>query len=162
MILKFDGRVVMNSSDLPRIVAAVKPGSKAVVELWRKGAAKQLTVVVAKMPEDGMLAEAAGSQENEAGTMIARLGIALSEPSREQLSDLQINGGLLVEAVKGQAARTAGLQHGDVLLVIGNMPLRSLNQLIEIIKQVPKGRNVALLVRRGDNAFYVAIKLDEK
>ena len=162
VILKFDGSVVMNSSDLPRIVAAVKPGSKAVVELWRKGAAKQLTVVVAKMPEDGMLAEAASSQENEAGKMIARLGIALSEPSREQLSDLQINGGLLVGTVKGQTARTAGLQHGDVLLAIGNMPLRSLNQLIEIIKQVPKGRNVALLVRRGDNAFYVAIKLDEK
>jgi serine protease Do len=162
VILKFDGHVVMNSSDLPRIVAAVKPGSKAVVELWRKGAATQLTVIVAKMPEDGMLAEAASGPENEAGKMIARLGLALSEPSREQLSDLQINGGLLVETVKGRAARTVGLQHGDVLLAIGNMPLRTLSQLIEIIKQVPNGRNVALLVHRGDNTFYVAIKLDEK
>ncbi len=161
VILKFDGHAVTNSSDLPRIVAATKPGSKAVVDLWRKGAAKQVTVLVAKMPEDGKLAEAGKSLPSESGKTFSRLGIALSELSAEQLSELEIKGGLLVENVAGQAARAAGLQRGDVLLAMGNIPLRSLNQLEGIIKQLPKGRNVALLVRRGDAAFYVAIKLDE-
>jgi serine protease Do len=94
--------------------------------------------------------------------MIARLGIALSELSADQRQELQINGGLLVEDVKGSAARAAGLRPGDVLLSIGNVPIRSLAQLNEMLKQVPNGRNVALLVRRGDNATYIAIKLDEK
>jgi serine protease Do len=49
-----------------------------------------------------------------------------------------------------------------VLLSIGNVQIRSLAQLNELLKQVPNGRNVALLVRRGDNASYIAIKLDEK
>lgn len=163
VILKFDGRVVKSSADLPRIVAAARPGSKVTVELWRKGATKQVTVEVAKMPGDGgKLAQAVKGLAGEAGKLIERLGIALSELSREQLLELQSNSGLLVEEVRGQAARAAGLQHGDVLLAIGNMPLRSLNQLDEIIRQVPKGRNVALLVRRGETASYVAIKLDEK
>ncbi len=161
VILKFDGHVVTNSSDLPRIVAATTPGSKAVVDLWRKGAAKQVTVLVAKMPEDGKLAEADNRSSSESGKMFARLGIALSELTPEQLSELDIKGGLLVENIKGQAARAAGLQRGDVLLAMGNVPLHSLNQLDEIVKQVPKGRNVALLVRRGDTVFYVAIKLDD-
>jgi serine protease Do len=78
------------------------------------------------------------------------------------LQELEVNGGLLIEDVKGTTARAAGLQPGDVLLAIGNMPIRSLNQFNELLKQVPKGRNVALLVRRGDAATYVAIKLDEK
>jgi len=82
--------------------------------------------------------------------------------TREQLQELQIQGGLLVEEVKGSAARAAGLQQGDVLLAIGNMPIHSLKQLNEILKQVPRGRNVALLVRRGNAATYVAIRLDEK
>ncbi len=162
VILKFDGKVVNNSSDLPRLVSASKPGSKALVEFWRKGALKQLTVVVARMPEEGKLAQAARSMVDEAGKLIARLGIAVSELSREQLAELQSNGGLLVEEVKGQAAHAVGLQRGDVLLAIGNMPIRSLNQLEGILRQVPDGRNVALLVRRGDSASYVAIKLDEK
>ena len=162
VIIKFDGRLVTDSIDLPRIVAATKPGNKVSVELWRKGAAKEVTIVVAAMSEDGKLAQTVKSTTDETVKLIARLGIAVSELSREQLSELQSNGGLLVQDVKSQVARAAGLQHGDVLLAIGNMPIRSLRQFEEMIAHVPKGRNVALLVRRGDNASYVAIKLDEK
>jgi len=162
VILKFDGKTVNSSSDLPRMVAAIKPGSKVTVELWRKGASKQVTVEVAEMPEDGKMARAAKKQDDDAGETISRLGISVSELSKEQQQELQINGGLLVEDVKGSAARAAGLHQGDVLLAIGNTQIRSLAQLNEFIKQVPKGKNVALLVRRDDSASYVAIKLDEK
>ena len=162
VILKFDGKPVNNSSDLPRMVAAVKPGAKVVVELWRKGKSKQVTVEVAEMPEDGLLARSAKQPSENTGEMIARLGIAVSELNADQLEELQVSGGLLVEEVKGSAARAAGLHPGDVLLSIGNVPIRSLAQLNEMLKQVPNGRNVALLVRRGDNATYIAIKLDEK
>ena len=55
VILKFDGKAVNSASDLPRIVAATKPGSSASVELWRKGAAQSLNVLVAKMPEEEKL-----------------------------------------------------------------------------------------------------------
>ncbi len=163
VILKFDGKAVNSSSDLPRMVAAIKPGSKVVVELWRKGEAKKVTVEVAELPEDGMLARASKKkQDDDVGETVSRLGIAVSELTKEQQQELQINGGLLVEDAKGSAARAAGLHQGDVLLAIGNAPIRSLAQFNEFIKRVPKGRNVALLVRRDDNASYVAIKLDEK
>jgi len=162
VILKFDGKPVNSSSDLPRMVAATKPGSKVAVDLWRKGGSRQVTVEIAEMPEDGKLARAAKKLADDVAEMISRLGIAVSELSKEQLHELQISGGLLVEEAKGSAARAAGLQHGDVLLAIGNIPIRSLNQFNEILKQVPKGKNVALLVRRDDAASYVAIRLDEK
>src|SRR5665647_446982 len=64
VILKFDGKAVNSSSDLPRMVAAIKPGSKVVVELWRKGEAKKVTVEVAELPEDGMLARASKKQDD--------------------------------------------------------------------------------------------------
>lgn len=162
VILKFDGKPVNSSGDLPRLVAATKPGSKAVIELWRKGESKQITVVVGEMPEDGKIAQAGKKQTDDGAATIARLGIAVSELSKEQLEELGVGGGMLVEEVKGAAARAAGLQHGDVLLAIGNTPIRSLKQFNELIRQIPKGKNVALLVRRGDDASYVAIRLDEK
>ena len=142
--------------------AAVKPGTKVVVELWRKGKSKLVTVEVAEMPEDGMISRSPKQPSESGGEMIARLGIAVSELTRDQLEELQVSGGLLVEEVKGSAARSAGLHPGDVLLSIGNVPIRSLAQLNDMLKQVPNGRNVALLVRRGDTATYIAIKLDEK
>jgi len=162
VILKFDGKPVNSANDLPRIVAATKPGSKAVIELWRKGEPRQITVEVALMPEDGKLAQSSKKPADDAVETISRLGIAVSELNKEQLQELEIGGGLLVEEVKGPSARAAGLQRGDVLLAIGNTPIRSLKQFNDILKQVAKGRNVALLVRRGDSASYVAIRLDEK
>src|SRR5271169_5019019 len=37
IILKADGRTVNSSSELPRIITQVKPGSKIVLQVWRKG-----------------------------------------------------------------------------------------------------------------------------
>ncbi len=163
VILKFDGKLVNSSGDLPRIVAATKPGSTVSVELWRKGAVKVVNVVVALMPDEANLAQTEKKSEDGGGELISRLGLAVSELSKEELQDLQVAGGLLVQEIKGNAARAAGLQRGDVVLAIGNMQIRSLKQFHEILKQVPKGHNIALLVRHGDGSIsYSAIKLDEK
>jgi len=131
------------------------------VELWRKGASKQVTIVVGQMPDDGT-ASPALSDKGDGSEKIPRLGIAVSELGKEQQQELDVAGGLVVENVDGSAASAAGLQQGDVLLAIGNVQIRSLAQFKNFLKQVAKGRNVALLVRRGDNVLYVAIRLDEK
>lgn len=161
VILKFDGKPVSRSSDLPRIVAGTKPGSKAVVDLWRKGAPKQVTVIVAEIPEEAQLAHVDKNSAKDVAEKIDRLGITVSELSSALQQELQVSGGLIVESVKGSAARAA-LHQGDVLLAIGNTSLHAPAQLNEFLAQVPEGRNVALLVRRGDGTSYVAIKLDEK
>jgi len=162
VILKFDGKGVNSSSDLPRIVAATKPGSTVSVDLWRKGVAHRLDVVVAKMPEEEKLTLNNARLSEDVGLNVARLGLLLSELTKPQLQQLQLTGGLLVQDVKGSAPRAAGIQRGDVILAIGNMPLRSLKQLNELLNSVALGRNVALLIKRGESASYVAIKLDEK
>jgi serine protease Do len=162
VILKFDGKPVSRSSDLPRIVAAIKPGNKVTVDLWRKGAAKQVSVVVAEIPEEIKAVRTDSALAEEIAESIARLGIAVNELSQSQQQALQVSGGLVVESVTGPAARAAGLHQGDVLLAIGNTPLRSAEQLNEFLTQVPNGRNVALLVKRSEGTSYIAVKLDEK
>jgi serine protease Do len=162
VILKFDGKPVNSSSDLPRMVAVIKPGTKVPVKLWRKGKVRRVAVEIAEMQGESGLAHATKKPSSHSGEMIPRMGIAASELSADQLQQLQVSGGLLVENVTGSSALAAGLQPGDVLLAIGNVQIRSLAQLNGLLKQVPKGHNVALLVRRGDNATYIAIKLDEK
>ncbi|MBI1174777.1 MAG: Do family serine endopeptidase [Sideroxydans sp.] len=162
VILKFDGKTVNSSVDLPRIVSATRPGSKVVVQLWRKGASKEITMTVGELPSDKQVAERSKRGGAEpSGESVTRMGLALSELSDEQKKELDISAGLLVEDVRGAAAH-AGLHRGDIVLAIGNVEASSLKQFNEVLKQIPKGRNIALLVRRGENASYVAIKLDEK
>jgi len=162
VILKFNGNTVKNSLDLPRMVAACKPGSRATVELWRKGAIKQLSVEIARLAEAGKPVPSVQGAMSDTGKSVERLGLALSELNQTQLTELQISNGLLVEEVTGDIARAAGLQRGDVLLAIANTPLHTLKQLNGILKKIPEGRNVALLVRRGNSVSYIAIRLDDK
>jgi serine protease Do len=162
VILKFDGKEVKSSIDLPRMVAATRPGSRATVQLWRKGKIREIRLTVGEMPDDNSMTQhSQKGGRTSSGASIERLGLVLNELTDQQKSDLQIEGGLLVEDAKGAAAR-AGLQRGDVILSIGNTEIHSVRQFNDILKKIPHGRNVALLVRRGDNISYVAIRLDEK
>ena len=164
VILKFDGKIINSSNDLPRIVAATSPGSKVSVQLWRKGAAREVVLTVGEIADDVHVAQRGskhGGNAAPSSESSERLGLELSELTGEQKAELQVDGGLLVEDAKGAAAR-AELGRDDVILAIGNVPLKSVEQLNEVLKHIPKGRNVALLVRHGDATSYVPIKLDEK
>jgi len=162
VILKFDGKAVTTSLDLPRIVASTKPDSKVTVQLWRKNESREVSLVVGEMPDDSLVAQRSEKEGDKANASsnVARLGLTLSMLNDVQKKELGVNNGLLVEDVLNPAVNE--LRRGDIILAIGNVEIRSLEHLNEILKQVPKGRNVALLVRRGEQISYVALKLDEK
>jgi serine protease Do len=158
VILKFDGKTVNSSADLPRMVAQTRPGSRVTMQIWRKGAAKDVIVTVGEMPED-KVAQRVGRRDSKAGNMVARLGLTVSELSAEQRKELGIGGGLLVEDVQGAAAK-AGIRRGDVLMALNNQDIKSVEQLTQLLNQYDKAKSVALLIRRGDGALYVPLRLD--
>ena len=100
VILKFDGKNVASSADLPRIVAQSRPGSKVTAQIWRKGASRDVAITVGEMPEE-KLAQRAGRKESKPGNVVARLGLTLSELTVDQRKELGLSGGLLVEDAQG-------------------------------------------------------------
>ncbi len=158
VILKFDGKNVASSSDLPRIVAQSRPGSKVTAQIWRKGASRDVAITVGEMPEE-RLAQRPGRKESKPGNVVARLGLTLSELTVDQRKELGLSGGLLVEDAQGAAAK-AGIRRGDVLMAINNQDVKSVEQLNQLLGQFEKARSVALLIRRGDGALYVPLRLD--
>lgn len=161
VILKFDGKSVASSSDLPRLVAQVKPGSRVKVEVWRKGGTKELFVTVGELSDARTASQPAtpGDSTPKAANTVAKLGLTVSELSAPQRDELGISGGLLVEAVEGPAAK-AGIRRGDVVLALNNHDIKSVSQIKDLMAQYERARSVALLVRRGEGAIYVPIRLD--
>ena len=49
VILKVNGREIQGSMDLSGYIAEIKPGSSARVEVWRKGATRELTVTIGEL-----------------------------------------------------------------------------------------------------------------
>ena len=159
VILKFDGKPVTSSADLPRVVAQTRPGSKASMEIWRNGAGKEVAITVGEMPEDKTAQRPGKKESAKPGNVITRLGLMLSELTAEQRKELSISGGLLIEEAQGPALK-AGIRRGDVLMAINNQDVKSIDQINQLMAQYEKARSVALLIKRGDGALYVPLRLD--
>src|SRR5690606_25257002 len=112
VIISFDGKDIKQMSDLPRIVGETKPGTRASMEVWRRGKAVSLKVGVGEMPSADDAGQA-GKQEAPETAKADALGLkvrSLTEPERTKLN---IKAGVQVVDVQGPAA-SAGISQGDV------------------------------------------------
>ena len=161
VILKFDGKTITTSSDLPRIVGATKPGSKVLVQVWRNGSTREMTVTVDEIPADEKATSRGGKRGSMAPETFNRIGLALSELNAEQKKQLEIDNGLLVEDMQLGIASRAGIRPGDVILSINNQGVKTVEQFNQLLGKIEKGRNIALLVRRGGTATFITMKLND-
>ncbi len=152
VILRFDGKSVEKSVDLPRIVGNTKPGARVPVEIWRRGAERTVTVTVGALEEDTVAAA-----EPPRSAQTAPLGLAVRELTAAERRELKVDGGVRVTEVAGAAA-SAGVQVGDVVVGVGNQPVASVRDFERAVADAPKGRAVGLLIRRGDWAQWVLVR----
>src|SRR6185369_7554562 len=105
IITKFDGKLVEGSNDLPRIVGSTRPGAKTDVEVWRKGATRNLHLTVGELQESKVASapEAAPRPPKAAAAAANRLGIVVGELTAKQKEDLRLSSGLVVTEVKPEA-----------------------------------------------------------
>jgi serine protease Do len=164
IILKVDGRDVHSSNDLPRIITAIRPGTKITLTVWRKGASRDIPVTVAEIREDNAASAArkGGSPAPKEKAKPNRMGLVLSDLTDEQRKELDLkSGGVLIEDVVGVVR--GNVQPGDVILAIiqKGTPIeaKSAAQVNEYLGKLDKSASVTLQVRRGDNTFYATLKL---
>jgi serine protease Do len=159
VIVRYDGKPVATWSDLARLVAGSRPGARVPLRLWRKGVMSGVNVTVAELPPERTDAAPApdgddGDGDGDAGPA----GLQLAELTPPQRVRLGVTGGALVRAAAGRAAR-AGIEAGDVILALNNLPVRGAQELAAQLAQ-HKGRAVAALIRRGALTMYLPLRLD--
>ncbi|MBI5937071.1 MAG: DegQ family serine endoprotease [Betaproteobacteria bacterium] len=151
IVLKFDGKPVNASNDLPRLVGAAKPGSKATVQVWRKRQAKEIDITVGELPDDDKVASK-DKPTNKAGLAVRGL-------APEQKRQLGIKSGILVQEAVGLAAR-AGIQPGDVILSVEGKAVNTSRELSNALNGSER-KLVTLLLKRGDGMLHVALRLND-
>jgi serine protease Do len=156
VILKFDNKDVINSNELPRMVAATKPGTKVAIQIWRKGEKKDLQITVGETPEEHTAKRQPGKKSNTEA--LTKLGLSAIDLTADQKHELNVSVGVLVENADGAAGK-AGIRRGDVILAVNNQEVKSVDELNRLVAPTDKPRTLALLVKRGDASLYVALRV---
>ncbi|MEO8627283.1 MAG: DegQ family serine endoprotease [Betaproteobacteria bacterium] len=158
VIVKFDGKDVVSSNELPRLVAAVRPGTKAAVQLYRKGEKKDLQIIVGEVPDERNASKRPAPPRKSSGEALAKLGLTASELTTDLKKELNVTSGVFIENAEGIAAK-AGIRRGDLILAVNNQEVKTPDELNRLLSPADKSRTVALLVKRGDASLYVPLKL---
>jgi serine protease Do len=160
IIVKADGRDVKTSNELPRIISAVRPGTKIVLTVWRKGAHKEIGVTVAEMKEEAVAQPRRGSPAPKEKAKPNRMGLVLSDLTDEQKKEADVKAGVLVEDIAPTVR--GNIQAGDVIVAIVSRGVsteaRSAAQVNELLSKVEKGTSVTLQLKRGETQFFSTLK----
>lgn len=157
IIVKFDGKTIEKSGDLPRIVGSIKPGTKSTLTVFRRGSMKDLNVTVAEIEADKVATKTEAPEPKPKGVAGQQYGLVVSELTDAQKKELKIKAGVRIEAATEAAAR-AGLREGDVILAVGNTEVASARELEAALAKHDKKKSLNVLFRRGEWTQFAVIK----
>jgi serine protease Do len=154
VIVKFNGRALNDSAELPLLVARMPVGETAVVEIVRSDKEhKTVTVRIAELREEDVTL---AKREPE------RWGLTVQELSPDVRANFGIGkdvAGVLVSQVEQNgAAEGAGVQRGDVVLEVNRQKVHDLPSYRAVLQKTEPDKQVLLLIRRGESTFFVTLK----
>ena len=155
IIMKFNAITIDKATELPRLVGATKPGTKATLSVWRKGTARELMVNIAEMEADKTSKKE--EKKSKAEQNANSLGLTLSDLSDAQRKELKIDSGVMVDATEGAAAR-AGLRTGDIILRLNNADFKDVKQFNALVARLDPKKVASVLVRRGEVSQFIVIR----
>ncbi len=158
VVVKFDGKPIIESTDLPRLVGSSKIGSQIPVDIIRNGKSLTLTTRIEELPkEEEVKLSDTGPKASEDN----RLGIAVADIPPEQRKQLEIKTGVLVQQVNSGPALKAGIQRGDIILSINNVDIDNTERFNSVVKGLPSDKSVPMLIQRGEGALFLPLKIEK-
>jgi serine protease Do len=170
IVVALNGKPVDTPAQLTRGVSAVAPGQKVGLTVLRNGKKQDVSVTVARRPDEEALARGEfGTEEEQAeGDATAKkggsekLGMRVAPLTPELSRELGVEGdqGVVVAGVTpGGPADKAGLRRGDVVLELNRKALGKVEDMVSEVQKLKAGDTALLRVRRGASAQFVAVKV---
>ncbi len=152
IILSASGRLIERSSELPAVIAGIRPGVSTDLEIWRDRAVRKLSVKVGELPEKSERVASSSAAKPDTD----KLGLSVRELTPAEQREAETSGSLVVEDVSGPAA-AALIQPGDIILGVNGRAVKTQKDLREVVEKA--GKAPALLIQRGGAQIFVPVRI---
>ena len=162
IIVSYNDEVVKRSSSLPPMVGSSSVDILAKVVVLRHGEKMTLSVNIGELPDNQLASSPAAPGNAKDGAEGELLGLAVKDLNEEQRKKLGIaDGGVIVSEVTASAAREAGIQVGQVIVMLQNHKIKNVVGFREQVKKLKRGKPVALLVQEKDGSRWLTLTIPE-
>lgn len=152
IIIEFNGKQIDLSSHLPHVVGRTQVDTEVDVIVMRDRERQTIKLKVGMLPENRLQASL-GSRFQE---FESRIGLVVREITEEEKDRHDVEYGVVVQRVLDGAAREAGIRPADIITLLDNEIIRSLDDFETAVENMPDNKAVpARIVRRGSPSFLV-------
>ena len=162
IILEYNGKKIARSSMLPPLVGASRVDRPAKLLILRNGKQRSVEIDIGELPGEEEIARATMAPKPSGR---AFLGLELTDLTSGVLSQLgheEDTTGVLVEQVTQGPAQDAGIEQGDIIQMINNVKVTSVDEFTAQLKKLPKGRNTPVLVLRKSGPIFLALRVPDE
>lgn len=156
IIVGFNGNYVDKSSSLPPMVGQVRAGGVADVDVIRNGREVKLEVKIGELPGAEQLAQNRRAPSSKVSNKLGIEVVPIDDETSEQLS----NGGVEVKAVASGPGKDAGIRVGDVITMIDNTRVSTVDDFVKAMDGVASGSTIAVLVQREQGPIFIALTVE--
>ncbi len=159
VVVRFDGRDVMDSGQLRNLVAAAAISSKHRLDVVRDGKIVQVDLMVQEAPrERAKRTQAASASAATAHPLSGVVFDDVTPPLAKQM-DLPVTSGVVVtDLEEGSLAESSGLQPGDVVLELNRQPIPNFSTFQRLADPIKPSDLALLLVNRQGNVIYIPVQ----
>lgn len=154
IIIEFNGKMVLNVSELPRLVAGTEVGKSVHIKLLRDGIELDKMVTLAKLKDE----KADSSQSKTSQNM----GISVQDMTKEYAESFNIpqGKGVVVTYVEsGSTPESAGLMQNDIIREINGTSISTVSDYEKETAKITKGSVVRFLLKRGESSLYIGFTM---
>jgi serine protease Do len=148
VILSVNGKPIDSANTLTLTISDLEPGAKVTLKLLREGAPKTLEVVLGELPPGGPNADQSNSGD-DSSTTDALDGVTVDDLTPEVRQQWhipeRIKGAIVIDVSADSNAADAGLEKGDVIMLIDKHPVTGTDDAIRLSKAA-KGSHILLKV----------------
>ena len=157
IILRYAGEAIEEFSQLPRMISVTPVGKTVSMSILRNGQTLDVKATIARLEEQGEEAPATDEYEE------SQLKMVIADLSSDQRKEMKLEDrGVVVQDVSPGPAANAGIYPDDIILMINRETVKSAVHFLELVRGLPRGKAVPVLVQRSQEALFIALRIPTK